>query len=250
MTTMPDLFAALAAPFDSDEVKLRTLAGRQLHYITARTVMNRLDDVMGPENWWDEFLPMEHSVICKLTIRLPDGETITKVDAGGFAGMADPGDDDKSGYADAFKRAAVKFGIGRYLYRDGIPRFARDRLRAPQEAAPAPRAQEQSRPQAPPKQRRNDPKDVPQNGRAFFAWLKKKEEEFVGLIKHMIAWGKRQDLPERMVDWDGAQAGRGFDEACRKMAASAATQYAGRSGATPMSQEEADGPDDGWEGRE
>ena len=111
MTQHRDLFAALAAPFDPDEVKLRSQAGRQLHYVTARTVMNRLDDVLGPENWWDDFVPLEHSVICRLTIRLPDGTTLTKADAGGYAGMADPGDDDKSGFADAFKRAAVKFGV-------------------------------------------------------------------------------------------------------------------------------------------
>jgi hypothetical protein len=54
MTQHSDLFAALAAPFDPDEVKLRAQAGRQLHYVTARTVMNRLDDVLGPENWWDD----------------------------------------------------------------------------------------------------------------------------------------------------------------------------------------------------
>ena len=139
MTQHPDLFAALAAPFDPDEVKLRSQAGRQLHYVTARTVMNRLDDVLGPENWWDDFVPLEHSVICRLTIRLPDGTVLTKSDAGGYAGMADPGDDDKSGFADAFKRAAVKFGVGRYLYRDGIPKFARESLkgRGDLEAQPA-----------------------------------------------------------------------------------------------------------------
>ena len=86
--------------------------------------MNRLDEVLGPENWWDDFVPLEHSVICRLTIRLPDGTILTKCDAGGYAGLADPGDDDKSGFADAFKRTAVKFGVGRYLYRDGVPRFS------------------------------------------------------------------------------------------------------------------------------
>ena len=73
MTQHSNLFAALAAPFDSDEVKLRSQGGRQLHYVTARNVMNRLDDVLGPENWWDDYVPLEHSVVCRLTIRLPDG---------------------------------------------------------------------------------------------------------------------------------------------------------------------------------
>jgi hypothetical protein len=113
MTKHPDLFAALAAPFEPIEVKIRSAAGRQLHYITARTAMNRLDNVLGPENWWDEYQPSENSVLCRLTIRLPDGSTLTKSDAGGYAGMADSGDDDKSGYSDAFKRTAVKFGVAR-----------------------------------------------------------------------------------------------------------------------------------------
>jgi len=54
MTQFPDLFAALAAPFEPQEVRVRSQGGRQLSYITARTAMNRLDDVLGPENWWDD----------------------------------------------------------------------------------------------------------------------------------------------------------------------------------------------------
>lgn len=134
MTNHKDLFAALAAPFEPGEVKSRTQAGRQFHYVTARTVMNRLDEVLGPENWWDEYHAAENSVLCKLTVRLPDGVLLTKQDAGGYAGMADSGDDDKSGYSDAFKRAAVKFGTGRYLYKDGVPHFA---MESPSPAPPA-----------------------------------------------------------------------------------------------------------------
>lgn len=98
--------------------------------------MNRLDHVLGPENWWDEYTPSENSVLCRLTIRLPDGSTLTKADAGGYAGMADSGDDDKSGYSDAFKRAAVKFGVARYLYRDGVPAFVRERIPSAATAEP------------------------------------------------------------------------------------------------------------------
>jgi hypothetical protein len=129
-TEHPELFAALARPFEANEVKVRVQAGKQLHYVTARTVMNRLDEVLGPEAWWDSFEPGENSVLCRLTIRLPDGVTLTKCDAGGCAGMSDPGDDDKSAMSDAFKRAAVKFGCGRYLYRDGVPAFVRETLAA------------------------------------------------------------------------------------------------------------------------
>jgi hypothetical protein len=130
-TRFPEIFGALAAPFDSGEVKVRSHSGRQLHYITARSAMNRLDDVVGPANWWDDYIPSENSVLCRLSIRLPDGSTLTKSDAGGYAGMADQGDDDKSGYSDSFKRAAVKFGIARYLYRDGVPIFDREPVTNP-----------------------------------------------------------------------------------------------------------------------
>jgi Rad52/22 family double-strand break repair protein len=123
MTRHIAIFRALSAQFGPGEVKARSQAGRQFSYVTARTIMNRLDEVLGPENWWDEYAPLEKSVICRLTIRLPDGTIVTKVDAGGMAGMSDAGDDDKSGYSDAFKRAAVKFGVSRYLYGDGVAKL-------------------------------------------------------------------------------------------------------------------------------
>ena len=248
MTQHPDLFAALAAPFDPDEVKLRSQAGRQLHYVTARTVMNRLDDVLGPENWWDDFVPLEHSVICRLTIRLPDGTVLTKSDAGGYAGMADPGDDDKSGFADAFKRAAVKFGVGRYLYSDGIPKFAREGLKGRAEVAPQPveaaAGPAPSQPPAAPSASASAPAvaaptlspsprtaeeglNPPRSGRALFAWTKDQDEKYeYGLLKHLNAWAKRQDLPRRMVDWDAEQVTRAYSEACRKIRAIQSMQHA------------------------
>lgn len=111
----------LAAPFHPSEIKVLAKGGKQMPFVTARVVMNRLDEVIGFENWWDEYIPNENSVTCKLTFRLPDGTTITKTDVGAYAGMSDQGDDDKSGFSDAFKRAAVKFGVGRHLYNDGSP---------------------------------------------------------------------------------------------------------------------------------
>ncbi len=224
MTQHPELFAALAAPFDSTELKLRSQAGRQMPYVTARNVMNRLDEVLGPENWWDDFVPLEHSVICRLTIRLPDGTVLTKCDAGGYAGLADPGDDDKSGFADAFKRTAVKFGVGRYLYRDGVANFARtepgkseDRQPDPIEIArpPGPPA---GAPALAPPMAANDPgSSPPRTGRALFAWTKDQDEKFeFGLLRHLNSWGKRQDFPARMVDWDPEQVAQAFSEACRQ----------------------------------
>ncbi|AGA30637.1 hypothetical protein Sinac_6562 [Singulisphaera acidiphila DSM 18658] len=232
MTQHPDLFAALAAPFEPNEAKLRSQNGRQLHYITARTVMNRLDTVLGPENWWDHYVPGENSVLCELTIRLPDGTTLTKADAGGYAGMADSGDDDKSGYSDAFKRAAVKFGVARYLYRDGIPAFVQERTPGIEQALAASEPQPQTAPAhaSPSPQARSTTTTAhgnggpPRSGKALFAWTKDQEQRYsVGLLKYLNSWAKLQEFPGRMVDWDAEQVTLAHAEACRKLQSIQAT---------------------------
>jgi hypothetical protein len=227
MTQFPDLFTALAAPFEDHEVKIRAAqGGRQLHYITARTAMNRLDSVLGPENWWDEYAPLENSVICRLTIRLPDGQVITKSDAGGYAGMADSGDDDKSGFSDSFKRACAKFGVARYLYRDGVPSFVREREPAVETTAPATVAAEPAPaaenriPERSGSYRGARDSAPPRSGKALFAWTKEQEQRHeVGLLKYLNGWAKLQDFPGRMVDWDGEQVALAYAEACRKLQA-------------------------------
>jgi hypothetical protein len=130
LTKHPHIFQELSDPFTAEQVKTRPGGGgRQLRYITARQAMNRLDSVLGPENWWDEYVVVGDVLYCKLTIRLPDGFTVTKWGAGGFktmtekTGEVDQENTDKTGESDAFKRAAVKFGVGRDLYGDGIPDF-------------------------------------------------------------------------------------------------------------------------------
>lgn len=243
-TKHPDLFAALAAAFDPDEVKTRSGGkGPAVRYITARTVANRLDNVLGPENWWDRYSAAgEHSVLCALTIRLPDGQEITKCDAGGAAGMADEGDDDKSQYSDAFKRAAVKWGIGRYLYRDGVPSYgvahnpepatvtelldrerptsghanghtngkARHEWPGASDPANVPARQQQAK--------------VPTTGKALFAFVKDAEQRFeVGLLKYLNNWAKLQEFPGRMVEWDAEQVTLAYAEAQRKLASLAQT---------------------------
>lgn len=234
MTQHPDLFAALAAPFEPHELKVRSQSNRQLQYVTARTVMNRLDSVLGPENWFDDYVPSENSVLCRLTIRLPDGTILTKCDAGGYAGMADSGDDDKSGYSDAFKRAAVKFGVARYLYRDGVPAFVPGSQPQPQPQPQPVAVAEAGGAAAPvatgtgtgtgtgegpaPRSQNAASANPPRTGRALFAWTKEQEQRHeVGLLKYLNSWAKLQDFPGRMVDWDADQVNQAHAEACRKL---------------------------------
>jgi hypothetical protein len=113
---------ALAAPFDPAEVKFKpqTVSGNRalaVPFVDARVIQDRLDDVLGVMGWQDSYecLP-DGSVVCRLRIRL-GAEWITKEDVGGQSEQPDEGDRRKAAFSDALKRAAVKFGIGRYLYR-------------------------------------------------------------------------------------------------------------------------------------
>jgi hypothetical protein len=233
VTKYPELFAALSAPFQREEVKERSApGGKKLQYITARTVMNRLDSVLGPEAWWDEYLPGQDSVICRLTIVLPDGSTLTKCDAGGYAGMQDSGDDDKSGFSDALKRAAAKFGVARYLYRDGVPTYSRE---APPEKplarelppsshppAPVPRGPIPAASHAPAEPETSRAIGEPTTGKALFAWLHEREEKGDlprGSILSLSDWARGQDYPTRMIDYTEAMAAAVYAEACRRLEA-------------------------------
>jgi hypothetical protein len=121
-TKHPEFFAALAAPIPAAQIRHKPgPGGSKQPYITARTVANRLDSVAGPENWQDDYRVIsDHSVLGILSIRLPDGTWLTKQDAGGMSQTPDESDLVKSGFSDAFKRVAVKFGIAREIYRDGV----------------------------------------------------------------------------------------------------------------------------------
>jgi hypothetical protein len=116
------LTEALAAPFDPREVRFKpgVVSGNRalaLAFVDARVIQDRLDEVLGVTGWQDEYecLP-DGSVVCRLRLRLGD-EWITKMDVGGQSEQPDEGDRRKAAFSDALKRAAVKFGIGRYLYR-------------------------------------------------------------------------------------------------------------------------------------
>lgn len=85
---------------------------RVLCYLDARAVMNRLDEAVGPDNWQDKYFETASGKnICELSIRV-DGEWVSKSDGAGNTNI----EGDKGGLSDAFKRAAVKWGVGRHLY--------------------------------------------------------------------------------------------------------------------------------------
>lgn len=115
------IFDQLAAEFPREDVHWRAQTLTQdgskalaLAYIDARDVMDRLDEVCGPESWSDSYVETAKGrVICSIAIKTPDEGWVTKSDGAGDTDV----EGDKGGMSDAFKRAAVKWGIGRYLYR-------------------------------------------------------------------------------------------------------------------------------------
>jgi len=116
------LAAALSSPFEPREIKFKPQMVKNnralaMAYIDARLIQDRLDEVLGVENWQDQYnILTDGSVMCRLRIRL-GGRWITKSDVGSPSEQPDSGDRLKAAFSDALKRAAVKFGIGRYLYR-------------------------------------------------------------------------------------------------------------------------------------
>jgi len=115
---MTDIWDALRAPFPPNVVSWRVGATNQektkglaLAYIDARDVMERLDTVVGPENWENRYPHAGQKTVCEIGIKI-DGAWIYKADG---AGDTDT-EAEKGALSDAFKRAAVRWGIGRYLY--------------------------------------------------------------------------------------------------------------------------------------
>lgn len=90
-------------------------------YIDARDVMERLDQVVGVENWQDDYKFIEdgkdkngdnkYRVMAGIGIKC-NNEWVWKWDTG----TESQTEGEKGQISDAFKRAAVKWGIGRFLY--------------------------------------------------------------------------------------------------------------------------------------
>lgn len=119
--------AELARPFTPAAIKFKVQSvnhertkGLASWYIDARLAAERLNEVVGVDNWSDEYrvlasgiesAGMFFPVECRLTVC-----GVTKVDVGQYAHNAPDDKAFKSAYSDALKRAAVKFRIGAYLY--------------------------------------------------------------------------------------------------------------------------------------
>lgn len=80
-------------------------------YIDARDVMDLLDEVCKPENWQKKFYQVKNTMCCSIGIKI-NNEWIWKDDGGTESDY----EKEKGEVSDAFKRAGVNWGIGRFLY--------------------------------------------------------------------------------------------------------------------------------------
>lgn len=121
----PALLRELQKPFPSRDIEWLVAAtnkektkGLVFPYIRANAIQARLDEVLGAENWRDDFKEWLAGnlvgVCCILYIHVGQ-EWIGKSDGAGYTDT----EPIKGGFSGAFKRAARKWGIGRYL--DQVP---------------------------------------------------------------------------------------------------------------------------------
>jgi hypothetical protein len=206
---------ALAAPIPHHLIKARPGGGgKQLRYIEAATVRERLNAAIGPANWSSSVEVHRNCIVCSLTLTLPSGRLISRSGVGGYpdAQNADTGrglseeDRPKAAATDALKRAGLEFGIGAELYEDG-PQGNRG---GPQDGY----RQDPPRQQRRQDDRRSQPRRPGEltpfkgsNGRALFAWAKEN-----GVIEDINAIGRRADYAPRMVDWSDSQAIAAYGE--------------------------------------
>jgi len=110
----------LSRPFDTDDLEWRIQQsgisngkpwGMAIAYVTNRAIQGRLDDVVGPGLWKNEFQPEGNGYLCGLSIKV-EGEWVTKWDGSEKTDIEPM----KGGLSGSMKRAAVQWGIGRYLY--------------------------------------------------------------------------------------------------------------------------------------
>lgn len=114
-----ELAKKLGAPFSYMDIEWRIqnaneegTRGRAVPYLRFQAVAQRLDEVVGCLNWKNEYVPGPcGGVVCRISLRVGD-EWFSK-ENGAENTSFEPV---KGGLSDAFKRAAVMWNIGRYLY--------------------------------------------------------------------------------------------------------------------------------------
>lgn len=113
------VFDKLSEPFPPDKVSWRIgstnadkTKGLALAYVDARDIMDRLDLVCGPAGWQRRHPHVGGTTTCEIDIWIEERGWVTKSDGAGDTQV----EAEKGSLSDSFKRAAVNWGVARYLY--------------------------------------------------------------------------------------------------------------------------------------
>ncbi len=105
-------------PFQWRVQSFQTNSAMCVAYIDSRDVQEILDKVCLPENWQCDYKEIKGNLFCGIGIKHLD-QWIWKWDCGTESNT----EKEKGEASDSFKRAAVKWGIGRFLYDLDIQRI-------------------------------------------------------------------------------------------------------------------------------
>lgn len=236
--TPAEIRDALAAPFDPREVRFKPQIVKNnkalaIAYVDVRVVEDRLDDVLGVENWQDEYQVTPDGVVCQLRVKI-GGEWVVKSDVGSPSEQPDGGDRLKAAFSDALKRTAIKLGIGRYLYRvpqqwvdyDPVKKQITNPPRLPDQFLPAamrggrtaqspgPAGGTRANPPSPPPPPASPPPAkpaLPQTGPELLVRLQEYEQKLVAarrcstgqLLAHVTQVGAKAGFTAKVADWTG-----------------------------------------------
>lgn len=276
-----EILASLAGPFDERELdafegRWNPALSRKEVFVTfdARAAMSRFDEVL-PGRWRDSYRKEQavldgevvDILICRIELKL-DGEWVGREAGATFREMLtrernqatgqseqvkDVRNTVKTAFTEAFKLCAVKWGVGRYLYRKGVPRSAEKLFHGPNAAWIAGRAPDglesrlvghaprgggnsggggdgrhgdQYGPGPASASTRNgsqsggggggggNSNQPPRTGKALFAWIKQAEQRHgSGLLTYINEWASAQGYAGRMVEWSPTVVSEAYLEA-------------------------------------
>lgn len=145
-TNSHEIAKLLAEPFPEEMEKVLVKSGVSLVYLPISEVINRLNKVLGVENWSFEIISVRRDevdideIIAHVSLSAEiDGKSIVKH---GFGGQSvkrqkkdnkpvDLGNDFKGAVSDALKKAAQQLGVGLYLARSTDAMDAEEAIDSP-----------------------------------------------------------------------------------------------------------------------
>lgn len=189
----------------------KATSGIALAYIDARDVMERLDQVVGIERYQVLHPHANGKTSCRIGIKIGD-EWVWKENGAGDSAM----DAEKGAFSDSFKRAAVLWGIGRYLY--DVPNIWVDLdewgkiknpndlrlIKALEQAAKGIRGKPET-----------EPEESPQKKWLTEAADKLKQLQTPEAIQNFVRDNPRTDLSPEQVNWFNNQVKKANERTCQ-----------------------------------